>query len=50
MKEKYRNYIEKDHSFDKKTMIGIFSLIIVITGQVYLFFYMSLYFIILMEE
>lgn len=32
MKEKYKNYINKDHSFDKMTMIGIFCLLIVITG------------------
>ena len=38
MKEKLKNYIDNKHSFDKKTMIGIFSLIIVITG-VFGFFY-----------
>lgn len=32
MKEKYKNYINKDHSFDKFTMSGIFCLIIVIAG------------------
>ena len=32
MKDKLKDYIENKHSFDKKTMIGIFSLIIVITG------------------
>lgn len=32
MKEKYKNYINKDHSFDKTTMLGIFCLIIVISG------------------
>lgn len=32
MKKKFKDYIEKDHSFDRKTMIGIFCLIIVITG------------------
>lgn len=32
MKEKYKNYINKDHSFDKITMLGIFCLIIVIAG------------------
>lgn len=32
MKEKYKNYININHSFDKKTMLGIFSLLIVITG------------------
>lgn len=32
MKGKMKNYIKNDHSFDKLTMLGIFSLIIVITG------------------
>lgn len=32
MKEKYKKYINEDHSFDKTTLIGIFCLIIVITG------------------
>lgn len=32
MKEKYKNYINEKHKFDKKTMLGIFSLIIVIAG------------------
>ena len=32
MKEKLKDYIENDHNFDKLTMLGIFSLIIVITG------------------
>ena len=32
MKEKYKNYINKDYTFDKATMIGIFCLIIVIAG------------------
>lgn len=32
MKEKFLNYINKDHSFDKKTMLAIFCLVIVITG------------------
>lgn len=32
MKEKYRKYLNKDHSFDKTTMLGIFCLIIVISG------------------
>ena len=32
MKEKYKNYLDKNHSFDNKTMLGIFCLIIVITG------------------
>ena len=32
MKKKLKDYLENDHSFDKLTMLGIFSLIIVITG------------------
>ena len=32
MKEKYSLYLNKNHSFDKLTMLGIFSLIIVVTG------------------
>lgn len=32
MKEKIKNYIEKDHSFDQMTMLGIICLIIVISG------------------
>lgn len=32
MKEKYKKYINENHSFDKATMIGIFCLIIVIAG------------------
>lgn len=32
MKEKYKNYLNKDYSFDRSTMIGIFCLIIVIAG------------------
>ena len=32
MKEKYKQYINQNHSFDKKTMLGIFCLIIVIAG------------------
>ena len=38
MKEFFNKYLEKDHSFDKKTMIGIISLIIVI-GGVFCFIY-----------
>ena len=33
MKKKYQDYLEKNHSFDKITMLGIFCLIIVITGM-----------------
>ncbi len=32
MKNMYKNYLNKNHSFDRKTLIGIFSLVIVITG------------------
>ena len=32
MKKKYKDYISKDHSFDKITMLGIICLIIVISG------------------
>lgn len=32
MKKKFKNYLNIDHSFDKTTMLGIFCLIIVITG------------------
>lgn len=32
MREKFRDYINNNHSFDKLTMLGIFCLIIVITG------------------
>lgn len=32
MKEKYVNYINNNHSFDKKTLLGIFCLVIVIAG------------------
>lgn len=32
MKAKYQEYIEKNHSFDKVTMIGIFCFIIIVAG------------------
>ena len=32
MIKNYKNYINQNHSFDKSTMLGIFSLIIVISG------------------
>ena len=32
MREKYREYLEKDHSFDKATLFGIACLIIVLAG------------------
>lgn len=46
MKEFFNKYLEKDHSFDKKTMIGIISLIIVIGGVFgfiyeYIFYYFN---------
>lgn len=31
--KKYKAYLNKDHNFDKKTMLGIFCLIIVISGM-----------------
>lgn len=33
MLEKYKKYIDEDHSFDKVTMLGILALIVVITGM-----------------
>ena len=33
MRSKYKDYLNKDHNFDKKTMLGIFCLIIVISGM-----------------
>ena len=33
MRSKYIDYLNKDHNFDKKTMLGIFCLIIVISGM-----------------
>ncbi len=33
MKKKYKNYLTKNHHFDKLTMLGIFCLIIVISGM-----------------
>lgn len=46
MKEKYREYLNKDHNFDKLTMVAIFSLIIVISGifgflYEYIFYYFN---------
>ena len=34
MKDFYQKYINEKHSFDKITMLGIFSLIIVIAGMI----------------
>ena len=31
--KKYKDYLNEDHNFDKKTMLGIFCLIIVISGM-----------------
>ncbi len=44
MKNKYNNYINNEHSFDKVTMFGIFCLLIVISGVFgfiyeYIFYY-----------
>ena len=33
MRSKYKDYLNKNHNFDKKTMLGIFCLIIVISGM-----------------
>ncbi len=46
MKKMYQNYLEKDHSFDKKTLISILCLLIVITGiygflYEYIFYYFN---------
>lgn len=46
MKEKYNDYINKNHSFDKATMLGIICLIIVISGVFgfiyeYIFYYFN---------
>lgn len=38
MKDKYVNYLNKEHSFDKETLIGIFCLLIAFTGM-FGFFY-----------
>lgn len=40
---KYKDYLEKNHSFDKKTMLGIFCMIIVI-GGVFGFLYEYLFY------
>lgn len=32
MREHFKNYLEQDHQFDRVTLLGIFSLMIVITG------------------
>lgn len=40
---KYKDYLEKNHSFDKKTMLGIFCMIIVI-GDVFGFLYEYLFY------
>lgn len=44
MKEKYKNYINNNHSFDRITILGIFCLLIVISGifgfiYEYIFYY-----------
>ena len=32
MKEKYKSYLDNDHSFDRTMLIGIFALVVVIAG------------------
>ena len=45
MNKKYKDYINKNHSFDKMTMLGILCLIIVISGVFgFLFEYVFYYF------
>ena len=46
MKEKYKDYLNKKHSFDKKTMLGILCSIIIISGLFgfvyeYIFYYFN---------
>lgn len=46
MKEKYQEYLNKNHNFDKPTMLAIFALIIVIAGMFgflyeYIFYYFN---------
>ena len=46
MKERINKYINEDHAFDKATMLGIFCLVIVITGVFgfvyeYIFYYFN---------
>ncbi len=46
MKKLYSDYLNKDHSFDKSTMLGIFCLLIVLTGfygflYEYVFYYFN---------
>ncbi len=46
MKEKLNNYLNNDHTFDKKTMLGIICIIIVISGIIgflveYIFYYFN---------
>ena len=43
MKESYKDYIDEEHSFDKFTMLGIFGLIIVMSG-VFGFVYESIFY------
>lgn len=44
MKEIYSKYLKEDHSFDKMTLLGIFCLIIVISGTFGFFYEVIFYF------
>lgn len=44
MREKYKDYLEKDHSFDFATLLGIFALIVVIAGMFGWFYEFIFYF------
>lgn len=44
MKKKFKDYINKKHEFDKITMLGIFCLVIVITGMFGFFYEYIFYF------
>lgn len=44
MKEMYSKYLKEDHSFDKMTLLGIFCLIIVISGTFGFFYEVIFYF------
>ena len=45
----YKDYLEKNHSFDKKTMLGIFCMIIVI-GGVFGFLYEYLFYFFILNH
>ena len=44
MKEKFKNYLNNNYSFDKSTMIGIFCLIIISGCFVFLYEYIFYFF------